>query len=146
MRPHRLVTLSLALTFLPSLTSADTSWKAEAGPTATVHGHVFDRVRLEGAGCEGTMTLDFDAPAEGYADRKNKVRNQYWFRARVGLADGRKLETPAFRNQGAGRRTYTTSRVTGGPDACWAEKKGKIVKLDVNGCRGPAGCTIDPFD
>jgi hypothetical protein len=137
--------LAASLGLAPALTSADTSWKADAGPTATVHGHTFDRVRLEGGGCEGTLTLDFDAPPEAYADKRNPVRNQYWFKARVGLADGRKLETPAFRNQGAGRRTYATSRVTGEPDACWASKKGRIVKLDVNGCRGP-GCTIEPFD
>jgi hypothetical protein len=117
---------------------------SEAHPTVRVHDHVFDGVHIEANGCDATVKLDFDAPDPGYRDPKNAVRNEYRFKARISLANGRKVDTPEFTNKGSGRRVYTTTRVTSdGP--CWPAAKAKIVKLDVNGCRG-RGCAVEPLE
>jgi hypothetical protein len=133
--------MSIICLALPAV--ATDSWTYEATPTVTVHHHVFNKVRLEGDGCELKIQLWFDAPEEAYADKRNAVRNYYGFRGLVRLADGRKFETKLFINRGAGRRVVTTDLDTSN-DGCWSKTRAKIVKLDVHACRGER-CRVEPF-
>jgi len=117
---------------------ADSSWASEADVGVTVNGHAFHHVRVEGKECKLSVHLLFDAPEKGYADPRNTVRNYHLFRARVRLAKGQAAESKIFGNAGPGERQYAGA-------GCWTKEPGKVVKLDVIGCRG-RGCDVGAFE
>ena len=124
--------------------AADAAWSSEADVSVTVNGHSFHHARIAGEGCKVQVRLVFDAPEKGYADPKNKVRNYHRFRARIRLAKGQTLESRVFANTVPGERSYTFDEDTSGA-GCWSKEPGKLVKVDVIGCRGQS-CDLGSFD
>lgn len=123
---------------------ADSGWSSEADIGVTVNGHAFHHARIDGNGCAVTVHLDFDAPEKGYSDPKNLVRNYHRFRARVRLAKGQIVASKIFGNSGSGERKYSFEDDTSAY-GCWSREPGKLVKVDVIGCRG-RGCDVGSFE
>jgi hypothetical protein len=124
--------------------AADAPWSSEADVSVKVNGHSFHHARVDGDGCKVVVRLVFDAPANGYSDPKNTVRNYHRFQARVRLAKGQVLTSRVFSNTVAGERSYTFEQDTSGA-GCWSREPNKLVKVDVIGCRGKA-CDLGSFD
>ena len=135
---------ALALLTVTPFAMAASGWKSEGRPRVTVHKHVFDHVIVESTGCELRFNLYFDAPTEGYADKRNAVRNHYRFLAEIKFADGQTIHTDHFNNRAPGRRVYRYRHDTG-DGGCWARNKNKIVKLNVSACRGRR-CRPNPLE
>jgi hypothetical protein len=133
--------LLFAVASLGGVALAGARWSNEATPTVRVHEHTFDKVGIEADGCTLALRLHFDAPAVGYGDSRNPGRNEYRFAADVQLKNGEKLTTPEFINRKAGRRLYRKEFDTT-TDGCWAKQPNKIIKLDVDACRGH-GCAVE---
>src|SRR5215471_18897958 len=123
---------------------ADSGWSSEADIGVTVNGHAFHHARIDGNGCAISVRLSFDAPEKGYSDPKNVVRNYHLFRARVRLAKGQTVTSKIFGNSAPGERTYSFTEDTSAA-GCWSREPGKIVKLDVIGCRGRS-CDVGSFE
>jgi hypothetical protein len=123
---------------------ADSGWSSEADVGVTVNGHAFHHARIDGNGCTVKVKLEFEAPEKGYSDPKNLVRNYHRFRARIRLAKGQFVASKIFGNSGAGERTYSFEDDTSAT-GCWSKEPGKLVKVDVIGCRG-RGCDVGAFD
>lgn len=136
--------VALLLAISASALAADSGWSSEADVGVTVNGHSFHHAKVEGNGCHVSVHLAFDAPEKGYADPKNTVRNYHRFRARAKLAKGQIVASGIFGNAGAGERTYSFEDDTTNA-GCWSKEPGKLVKLDVIGCRG-RGCDVGSFD
>lgn len=133
----------LAPLFVSALALA-AGWESSASMSVHVDGHSFHDVRVTGEGCKLTATLRFEAPEKGYADPHNRVRNYHLFQARLKFDGGQRIESKAFGNGAPGERVYTFESDTAGA-TCWAKTPGKIVKLDVIGCRGHS-CDLGTFD
>jgi hypothetical protein len=143
---HRWVRAVSALALLSCSAVAmagDDGWSQKVPTGVTVHEHSFERLEAAASGCSFEVKLTFDAPAGAYADKKNLVRNDYIFRARVRLDDGRAVDTNLFFNRHPGKRSYTYRLDTTG-DGCWTKEKRKVVKLDVEACRGKR-CKVEDF-
>jgi hypothetical protein len=123
---------------------ADAPWTSEADVGVTVSGHSFHHAKVEGNGCTVSVKVLFDAPEKGYSDPKNVVRNYHRFRARVRLAKGQFVASKIFSNTSPGERTYSFEDDTTAA-GCWSKDPGKLVKLDVIGCRG-RGCDVGSFE
>jgi hypothetical protein len=134
-------TLAVALSLL-LLAGSSVAWQATTPFRASVHGHVFDQVKLSGDECVFNARLYFDAPAEAYAER-SKVRNHYRFRARITLANGKRFESGLFYSAGPARRAYTV-RVNTQAEGCWAKLEQRLLDIDVEGCRGER-CPVGQF-
>ena len=139
--PRRL-TLSLALVFVtaPALAAV---WSQKAEISATVHGHEFHHVAVEGNDCTLRYKLYFSAPSgEAYASRAQN-RNYYVFRARIKLHGDKTVLAPLFGNAAPGERVYDRTYDTTG-EGCWAKKEQKLLGVDVEACRA-RGCTPKAF-
>jgi hypothetical protein len=123
--------------------AGDAGWSQKVPTGVTVHEHSFEKLEATASGCDFEVKLTFDAPAGAYADKKNLVRNYYIFRARVRLDDGRAVDTNLFFNRTPGKRLYTY-RLDTTSDGCWTKEKRKVVKLDVEACRGKR-CKVEDF-
>jgi hypothetical protein len=143
-RRLKIVAVAAALLVSAGVARADTAWSSEADIGVTVNGHSFHHARIDGSGCTVSVRLAFDAPEKGYSDPKNVVRNYHRFRARVRMAKGQIAASKIFGNSGAGERTYSFEDDTSGA-GCWSKEPGKLVKVDVIGCRG-RGCDVGSFD
>jgi hypothetical protein len=119
-------------------------WEDSASLGVTVDGHAFHDVKVVAGGCKLASTLRFEAPAKGYEDPRNPVRNYHLFQARVRFASGRSVDSKVFGNAGPGERIYTFESDTAAA-GCWAKEPNKVVKLDVIGCRGHS-CDLGAFD
>lgn len=139
----KLRTLAFVAAVSPVALAEDAPWTSEADVSVTVNGHSFHHARVEGAGCNVSVTLSFDAPDKGYSDPKNLVRNYHQFRARVRFAKGQTVTSKVFGNKAAGERTYSFTDDTSA-DGCWSKQPGKLVKVDVIGCR-QRGCDVGAF-
>jgi hypothetical protein len=137
----RIVAVVLATT---GVALATEPWSSEADVSVTVNGHSFHHARIDGDGCTVKVRLVFDAPEKGYSDPKNTVRNYHRFRARVRLAKGQTVTSRVFSNTVPGERSYTFEEDTTGA-GCWSKDPGKLVKVDVIGCRGK-DCDLGAFD
>ncbi|HEX3596608.1 MAG TPA: hypothetical protein VHU80_15965 [Polyangiaceae bacterium] len=135
----------LALLIASSATAlaGDVGWSNEADVSVRVNGHSFHHARIDAQGCSVSVHVLFDAPESGYSDPKNRVRNYHLFQARVKLAKGQVVTSKIFGNSGAGERTYSYESDTTA-DGCWSKDPGKLVKLDVIGCRG-RNCDVGSF-
>jgi len=129
----------LACLLLPA---AALAWNQEALFGATVHGHRFEGVLIEGADCTLKVRLSFQAPAEGYK-AESPGRNHYRFIGRLKLDGGRTVLTHYFYNDTPGARVYNDVRDTSA-EGCWAKERHKLQGIDVEGCRGK-GCRPEPF-
>ena len=118
-----------------SVVIAGAGWSNEAEPTVRVHKHTFDKVGIEASGCVLNLRLHFDATKEAYSDERNPGRNHYHFVGEVKLKSGHSLTTPRFANKAPGRRIYRKQFDTTG-EGCWGKSADKIIKLDVDACRG----------
>lgn len=134
-----LLAKTLALVCVPA---AALAWNQEALFGATVHGHRFEKVLVEGVECKVKVRLFFQAPEDGYKS-ESPARNHYRFKGRLKLDGGRTVETRIFYNEGTGARVYEYVHDTTG-DGCWAKDKHKLTGIDVEGCRGK-GCRPAPF-
>ena len=119
------------------------AWSKSAPTGVRVHDHEFHRVSVKSNDCELTAKVRFKAPPKAYKSRA-KVRNVYYFKARVDLKNGRQLETPVFRSSSPARRAFTHT-VNTSADGCWAKEKSAIINLDVVGCRGKR-CKVPEFE
>lgn len=134
------VVAGLALAGLVSMgpapaASAAAGWSTEVEPTVRVHKHTFDKAGIDASGCVLRVHLHFDAPKEMYSDARNPGRNHYHFVADIKLKSGHSLTTPRFSNKSPGRRRYETEFDTAA-EGCWGKRADKIIKLDVDACRG----------
>jgi hypothetical protein len=137
--------LLVGLTLLAHVAAAEaTTWENAVPISVTVNGHAFHDAKVVSDGCTLGHELRFEAPATGYADPKNAVRNYHLFQARVTYAKGQKITTRVFGNSGPGERVYRFSEDTTAA-GCWGKSPNKIVKLDVIGCRGRV-CDLGQFD
>ncbi|HEX4340981.1 MAG TPA: hypothetical protein VH062_33965 [Polyangiaceae bacterium] len=136
--------LALVLASSAAALAADGPWVSEADVSVHVNGHSFHHARVEGQGCTLSVHLLFDAPENGYSDPKNKVRNYQLFQARVKMAKGQVATSKHFGNAAAGERQYSYD-VDTTSDGCWSKAPGKLVKLDVIGCRN-RGCDVGAFE
>jgi hypothetical protein len=118
------------------------AWSQEAPIDVTVHSHNFHTVKIATDGCTIQASLWFKAPQEGYTSRYAN-QNHFRFRARVGLSEDELVVSPVFSNRGAGERVYRFAHDTT-PDGCWAKTQHKVLRVDVDGCRGRA-CEIPAF-
>jgi len=136
--------VAVAVTVCGTALATDTPWSSEADVSVTVNGHSFHHARVDGNGCNVSVRLLFDAPDKGYSDPKNHVRNYHRFRARIRLAKGQTVTSRVFANTVPGERSYSFEEDTTSA-GCWAKEPGKLVKVDVIGCRGE-GCDLGSFD
>lgn len=133
---------ALSLVLLAAAPLAAESSTQEVTISTTVHGHAFDRVKVEPTGCSVRVRLFFDAPKEVYSS-KEPARNHYNFRARLRLAEGRVVTSPVFASRVPGRRVYEFTHDTSAQE-CWATKSPALQAIDIEGCRGQR-CRPDPF-
>jgi len=143
-RNMRIRIVALVVAFAGVALASDAAWTSEADVSVTVNGHSFHHARVEGDGCKVSVRLVFDAPEKGYSDPKNRVRNYHRFQARVRLAKGQTLTSRVFANTVPGERSYSFDEDTSSA-GCWSKEPGKLVKVDVIGCRGQ-GCDLGSFD
>jgi hypothetical protein len=137
---------SIAFLVLASATAfaADAGWSNEADVSVRVNGHSFHHARIDAEGCNVSVHLLFDAPEAGYSDPKNVVRNYHLFKARARLAKGQVVTSKVFGNAGPGERKYSFDEDTSSA-GCWSKEPGKLVKVDVIGCRGRS-CDLGSFE
>src|SRR5215471_3186046 len=91
--------LSLAVLFVSPLALAAGDWENSASVGVTVNGHAFHDVKVMSDGtCKLNTKLLFEAPDNGYADPRNKVRNYHLFQARVKFDKGQMIESKVFGN------------------------------------------------
>ena len=136
--------MALVIAQAATVLAADGAWSSEADVSVRVNGHSFHHARVDGQGCGVSVKLFFEAPESGYSDPKNRVRNYHLFRARIKLAKGQVVTSKLFGNSGAGERTYSFDEDTSA-EGCWAKEPGKLVKVDVIGCRGRS-CDVGSFE
>ena len=118
------------------------AWGSSVLFSATVWGHKFSEVAVEGRECSVSVRIKYDAPANAYKSQLDGM-NHYRFRARARLASGQKAEGPVFSSTKAGPALHSFTFDTAG-QGCWARDKQALVAMDVEGCRGE-GCQVEPF-
>jgi hypothetical protein len=134
----RFPTISLALL---SFATPALAWSLSAPFSATAHRHEFHKVIADTDGCSLHYRLYFSAPAEAYPTPSHA---HYAFKARIQFQGGHTVLSPRFSNDTPGARMYE-GRLDTGPEGCWAKEPQKLLRVEVQACRGVA-CTPEPFE